>query len=266
MTAPPRRGELTALASNPLRKRLQRLAAACGLALAALAFAPPAAAEEDGPTWRSLTAEQRSVLEPLEREWPAIDARRKQKWLEIAARYPKLPPGEQQRLSARMNAWASMTPAERNQARLNYQEARQLSARERQARWEAYQALSPEEKRRLATRAVPPADGRPPGAARPPRHRDASQDKSNLVPGPSYAVPRKPVGPSVVQARPGATTTMVDERPSPPTHQQPGLPKIAATPGFVDKSTLLPRRGPQAAAVHSPKPSKPSDGRPVPAR
>jgi len=43
----------------------------------------------------------------------------------------------------------------------------------------------------------------------------------------------------------------MSKRPTPPSHQQTGLPKIAATPEFVDKSTLLPRRGPQAAATRS---------------
>jgi hypothetical protein len=53
----------------------------------------------------------------------------------------------------------------------------------------------------------------------------------------------------VIQAAPGATTTLVTRRPTPPAHQQAGLPKIAATPEFVNKSTLLPQRGPQGAAV-----------------
>jgi hypothetical protein len=45
-------------------------------------------------------------------------------------------------------------------------------------------------------------------------------------------------------------------RAQPPAHQQTGLPKIAATPGFVDPVTLLPRRGPQgAAAVEVPAPA-----------
>ena len=35
----------------------------------------------------------------------------------------------------------------------------------------------------------------------------------------------------------------------PPAHQPAGMPKIAATPEFVNRSTLLPKRGPQAAAV-----------------
>jgi hypothetical protein len=35
-------------------------------------------------------------------------------------------------------------------------------------------------------------------------------------------------------------------------HQQVGLPKVAATPGFVDAETLLPQRGAQGAAARSP--------------
>jgi hypothetical protein len=56
----------------------------------------------------------------------------------------------------------------------------------------------------------------------------------------------------MVQAAPGATTTLISKRPAPPSHQQPGLPKIAATPNFVDKQTLLPQRGAQGAAVVPP--------------
>lgn len=226
---------------------LQRVAAvAAGLAMLGILLAGLPARAEEGPSWRSLNAQQRSALQPLERDWSRIDAARKQKWLEIAARYPKMPPDEQKRVSERMNSWASMTPTERGQARLNYQAARQLQARDRQERWKAYQALSPEEKRRLATRAAPVPPAR---SAEVPR-RANGQDKSNLVPNPAYAAPPRAIAPTVVQAQPGATTTLVNKRPVPPTHQQPGLPKIAATPGFVDKSTLLPRRGPQAAAVH----------------
>jgi hypothetical protein len=35
-------------------------------------------------------------------------------------------------------------------------------------------------------------------------------------------------------------------------HHQAGLPKVAATPAFVDSATLLPRRGAQAAPVRTP--------------
>lgn len=210
---------------------------------------------EDGPRWRDLSAAERGVLQPLERDWSTIDAARKQKWRDVAARYPKLPAAEQQRISSRMHSWAAMTPADRGRARLNYQEARQLTPQERQARWEAYQALPPERRQQLATRPVPPV---------PPRDAQAAQGKSNIVPSPVDAARRKPVAPTVVQAAPGATTTLMSRRPNPPSHQQPGLPKIAAQPGFVDKSTLLPKRGAQAAATRSA--AAPDDSKPVPAR
>ena len=75
--------------------------------------------------------------------------------------------------------------------------------------------------------------------------------KSNIVPNPAYAAPPKPIAPTVLRAGPGATTTLISKRPAPPSHQQTGLPKIAATPEFVNKSTLLPQRGPQAAGTRS---------------
>lgn len=224
--------------------RAHALAVLIAAALAATAV--PTRAAEEGPRWQDLSTSQRSALKPLEREWPAIDGQRKQKWLEIAARYPNLPPAEQQRMSARMTQWSTLSPSERGKARQNFQESRQLPPQERQARWEAYQALTPEQRRQLA--AKPPAP-RENGA------REPATTKSNIVPNPAYAPPPKAVAPTVVQASPGATTSLINKRPAPPKHQQPGLPKIAATPEFVDKSTLLPQRGPQGAAARSPDPA-----------
>jgi hypothetical protein len=240
------------------------------LLVASATWAPGARAEE-GPRWQDLRPAERSVLKPLERDWASIDASRKQKWRDIAARHPSLPPAEQARISERMNAWAAMTPSERGRARLNYQESRQLSPQERQARWEAYQALPPEQKKQLATSAAPAAaarSGEVPRKVPPAREaaaRDVPQDKSNIVPNPAYAAPRKAVAPTVVQAQPGATTTLMSRKPAPPTHQQPGMPKIAASPGFVDKSTLLPKRGAQGAATRSAAAAS-DDSKPVPAR
>ena len=47
----------------------------------------PASAREDGVRWQTLTAQQREALAPLEKDWPGIDAPRKQKWLALAARF-----------------------------------------------------------------------------------------------------------------------------------------------------------------------------------
>lgn len=234
------------------------------LILAALLASGLAARAESGPRWAELNPAQRSALAPLEREWPAIDAERKQKWVQIAGRFPTMAPAEQARVQARMGEWARMTPSERGKARLAYQEAKQVPAPDRQSRWDAYQALPPDQKRQLAARAVPPvptspsADPRRAAAPVQKSGRELDQPKSNLVANPALAVPPRPIAPTVVQAQPGATTSLMSRRPVPPAHQQPGLPKIAATPEFVDKATLLPQRGAQgAAAVRSAAASEP---------
>lgn len=215
-----------------------------------------------GPAWQALTPQQRSALAPLQSEWPSIDASRKAKWIEIAGRYPKLPPQEQQRLQARMAEWSRLSPAERGQARLHYQEAKQLPSQERQAQWQAYQALPEGERKALATRAQPnptPVAAKP-GTKPPPRSVANSGAKQNIVGNPSLtAPPGKAVGPTVVQAAPGATTSLVTRKAAPPPHQQAGMPKIAATPGFVDRTTLLPKRGPQGAAMRAAGASQPKN-------
>ncbi|HEY3635888.1 MAG TPA: DUF3106 domain-containing protein, partial [Caldimonas sp.] len=134
--------------------------------------------------------------------------------------------------------------------RLRFEEARQLPAPDRSARWQEYQALSPEQRALLAARAAASAPHE--AASRPGRGaRDSKEAKANLVPNPTLAQPPRPVSPTLVQAAPGATTTLITRHPTPPPHQQSGMPKIATTSEFVQRSTLLPQRGPQAAAVLS---------------
>jgi hypothetical protein len=227
----------------------------CSLCLAALVTcALPAHAQggrEEGVRWASLTAAQRETLAPLEHDWPGIDATRKQKWITLAGRYKTLAPSEQARITARMSEWAKLTPAERGQARMNFEQARQLPVPDRSARWQAYQALPPEQRQQFAARAAAVASGshEAPGPKPAAKNRETKEAKFNVVPNPALTQPPKQVAPTLVQAAPGATTTPITRRPVPPPHQQTGMPKIAATPEFVNRSTLLPKRGPQAAAV-----------------
>jgi hypothetical protein len=204
-----------------------------------------------GPGWSELTAEQRASLAPLQRDWAGIDTDRKRKWLEVAAKFPKMPPDERARVQERMAEWTRMSPQDRGRARLGFQQAQVVAPQDRQARWDAYQALPPEQRRQLAAKSQPAA--KPQRGPEPRNGRDATQAKSNIVPNPSFAAPPKPVAPTVVQAAPGASTRLMSKPATPPPHQQTGLPKIAASPGFVDKATLLPRRGPQGAATRSAK-------------
>ncbi len=230
-------------------------AVSCFAAIVAVA-APPAAS----PLWSALTPAQQQALAPLQPTWDGVDATRKKKWIEVADRFPRLPVDERKRVQERMAAWAAMSPNERAQARLQFQETRLIGPEQRQARWQAYQALPEDERKRLAQTgtagSVPPAAAAiaPPAAT---ARSDAGQIKSNLVavtPSPS---PRA-VAPTMVQAKPGASTTTLATQAKPPLHHQPGLPKIVATPTFVDPTTLLPRRGPQAAAMRTAASSDPT--------
>jgi hypothetical protein len=226
------------------------------LGVAASAMAQGAAG---GPTWRELSPAQQTALAPLKDDWNELDPGRKQKWLEVASRFGSMKPERQARVRERMTEWARMSPAQRTEARINYQQSKQLPAEDRQARWEAYQSLSPEERAALAARAKPPTSTAPPSPAQALRKApvDAQMPKTNIVgPGRSSVPPPKPVAPTVVQGNPGATTRLVTATPKPPPHQQPGQPKIAATPKLVDKTTLLPKSGPQAAGT------PPKGGRP----
>jgi hypothetical protein len=233
-----------------LRRRWQAcIVVACLVtAGAALAQALPAT----GPLgWNELSAAQRGVLAPLERDWKTVSPSQQQKWAELAKRFPALPADERARVQQRLSDWSRLSPNERAAARLNFQEARQLSPQERQQQWDTYRALPADQRRALAES----ADRARPAPNANPRNQRSNGDnsvKSSVVRSPAPG-PAQPVGPTVVQRGSGATTNLVSKPTTPPLHQQAGLPKVAATPGFVDRATLLPQRGAQGAAARAPE-------------
>ena len=215
--------------------------------------APTAKAETGGPRWSELSAAHRKVLAPLNSDWDGLDARSKERWIDVAGRYPKMAPEEQQRANQRMGEWSRMTGPERVQARTTFQETRALSKEEREARWKAYQALPEEKKRELAAK----REATRTSAASAPlvavhRHAppplDTVQPKNNVL-GPAAPL-RTAAGsaPSGAAQRPGVTTTLLTRRASPPAHQRDGGLKIAAGPNSVDRTTLLPKHTTVAAA------------------
>ncbi len=214
---------------------------------AAIAQALPAT----GPiSWNELSATQRGVLAPLERDWMTVSPSQQQKWAELAKRFPALPADERARVQQRLSDWSRLSPRERAAARLNYQEARQLSPLERQQQWDTYRALPADQRRALAesaSRARPVPNANP----RSPRGNGDNSVKSSVVRSPAPGL-AQPVGPTVIQRGSGATTNLVSKPATPPLHQQAGLPKVTATPGFVDRATLLPQRGAQGAAARAP--------------
>ncbi len=226
-----------------------------GLVISAAALA----GTELGTPWASLSPAQQQALAPLQRDWAGMDANRKQKWMAVATRFPSLPPTEQLRVQQRMTEWTRLSPRERDKARLGFTETRKVTPEERQAKWQAYQALPEAERQSLAAKSQPTGKPAPPLTAKPsatsPNQTNAAAagaaPKRNLVQAPA-AGQVKPVAPLVVQANPGATTSNISARPPRPSHNQAGLPKVAATPGYVDAATLLPKRGAQGAAAASP--------------
>ena len=112
--------------------------------------AVPATPAAPAKNWSGLTESQKVALAPLESVWANISPVKKQKWLDISVGYHLLSPEGQSTLHFRMKEWASLTKKQREQARQNFAQAKKLSADDKQIKWLAYQALSPEEKLKLA--------------------------------------------------------------------------------------------------------------------
>lgn len=138
-----------------------------GIVLALGLLLPSTAlAQRSSPAWSQLTPEQQRILAPIHGEWDKLDAPRKQKWIGVAQRYPRMTSSEQERLQRRMKEWAALSPEQRQAAREKYREFEQLPPEERQsmrAKWEKFQeaqAAKEAEKRAAAEAAdaVAPED------------------------------------------------------------------------------------------------------------
>nr|WP_114973350.1 DUF3106 domain-containing protein [Rhodoferax ferrireducens] len=154
------------------------------------------------PAWQDLTPAQQVSLMPLAAIWSTLGESNKRKWIAIAANYPALASAEQEKLHSRMTEWVLLSKQQRAQARLNFAQSKQLSPSQKAATWQAYQALSPEEKQKLAKSATP----KPAGAA--------------------AAV--KPVPPQKLATVPVTR------------HTPKQLPKLSVSTQAVNRNTLLP--------------------------
>jgi hypothetical protein len=121
--------------------------------LQASAANPPArssAAPASNSSWQSLQSSQKKALAPLAPHWAQISQAQKNKWLAMSNNFDNLSTKEQAILHERMAEWASLTPQQRAQARLNFNQTKTLDADAKKTQWESYQALSPEDKKKLA--------------------------------------------------------------------------------------------------------------------
>lgn len=118
-----------------------------------------APARSAGPAWSELSAAQHEALAPLANHWNPLSEAQKRKWLLVSKNYRRMPPADQARLHGRMNDWAALSPQQRQTARFNFAETKRLSSDEKQKKWQAYQELSPEDRRRFTEGAQPVAPG-----------------------------------------------------------------------------------------------------------
>jgi hypothetical protein len=122
-------------------------------------------------SWLNLTDSQKKALAPLAPHWTQISPAQKNKWVTMSKNFDNLSAKEQATLQERMADWASLSPQQRAQARLTFNETKNIAADEKKTHWEAYQALSAEEKRLLSAASMPPAKSAAPTAKPLPAHR-----------------------------------------------------------------------------------------------
>ena len=155
------------------------------------------------PAWKSLSKRQKQALAPLAEEWHELTAQQRQKWLTLSRNFLQLSDEEQLTLHGRMREWAALSPRQRSQARFHFNATQSLSAQDKRAQWEAYQALSEKEKRNLSSGPKPPVKS----AARsfaPPSNRLVSPPllPVNATRAVQRVAPSKPIHPKTLLPQP----------------------------------------------------------------
>lgn len=207
---------LTACTTGLAHAQPQVAAPAAKAASAARPPVRPAPANDNITLWNELGPAEQRALRPLAASWAQLDEAQRRKWRALAKDFDRMPPAERALLQTRMTEWAALSPRQRSQARLNFAQTKNLPVEDKRAQWEAYQSLSPEERRRLAAS----APKLPKGAA--PALKPASSAK-------------------LVRPQRKALAPLVHPAPA-PAHaasaaQPPGTPRP-----LIDPRTLLPLR------------------------
>ncbi|NCT81870.1 MAG: DUF3106 domain-containing protein [Comamonadaceae bacterium] len=210
----------------------------------------PSALSVPPANWSELTPKQQALLAPLERDWSEISDTQRSKWLSATPTLATMSGEEIKRVHDRIRDWTFLSGSERLNARISFQVSRQLTAEQRQARWEAYQALPAEERKALAEKAMARRQAlavAPARAATPP----ANQPKSRVAPVPPRLMPPALVTSTLVQAKPGATTVLIT-RELAQARGQASAPVRLSDPKLLDPHTLLPLQ--KALPASAPRP------------
>jgi hypothetical protein len=153
--------------------------------------------------WDDLSVVQQKILAPLEEDWSYLSKERRQKWIQVANLYPKMKRVDQERLQSRMNEWSKLSQKDRRIARDNYLSSLRFPAEEKASAWQAYQQLSPEDKKKLA--AKEDSRKKPTAASSP-----TLQNRPAPVLAPALA-PVPAVVPAITPAETPATTPKKDD-------------------------------------------------------
>lgn len=105
--------------------------------------------------WAALSRPRQAALKPLAAQWKNFSDVQKRKWISLSTNFDRMNAAEQGKLHGRMVQWAALSPRQREQARLNFAEVQKITPQQRNEKWQAYQALSPEAKQKLAKSAQP---------------------------------------------------------------------------------------------------------------
>lgn len=111
------------------------------------------------PRWEQLSATEQQSLQPLASIWSGLSQGHRRKWLALAKNNATMNEVDRDKLQSRMAEWAALKPKEREQARLNFAQTKKLPPDARAANWEAYQALSQEERHALLDKAPKKTSG-----------------------------------------------------------------------------------------------------------
>jgi len=144
------------------------------------------------PVWSELKPLQQQSLAPLAGTWNSLPEGQRRKWLALAQNYPNLAPAEQQKLHSRMVEWAALKPKDREQARLNFAETKKIAPSDLTGNWEAYRALSPEERKKLAADAKPKTSGAATAVKPVPAEKLAEVPKAGIKPDTKRQLVAKP--------------------------------------------------------------------------
>ncbi len=166
--------------------------------------ANPKKSIESKSGWSKLTPQQKDALQPLARSWDTLSTGQQRKWLEVSRNYPSMTEVDKANMHARMAEWGALSNRERAEARLNFatttELAHELTPQEKKAKWEAYQSLSAEEKKKLADK----GSRSPVGAAT--AIRPVAPQKLVTLPAPANTASKPPKMPVDSSANDSAAT------------------------------------------------------------